>query len=84
MLERVLGEIVRRHETLRTRFVTVDGEPSQVIDAGGFLGIRRSSSLQLFRRASERPRSNAWQVEHAQKPFDLAEGPLFRAELYCV
>src|SRR4051794_36986427 len=31
VLERSLNEIVRRHETLRTTFATVDGEPVQVI-----------------------------------------------------
>ncbi|MCP4662407.1 MAG: AMP-binding protein, partial [bacterium] len=31
-LSRALSEIVRRHEVLRTRFATVDGEPYQVIE----------------------------------------------------
>src|SRR5437660_5149396 len=31
-LHRSLKEITRRHESLRTRFTTVDGEPHQVID----------------------------------------------------
>ena len=30
-LERTFREIVRRHEVLRTNFVTVDGKPAQVI-----------------------------------------------------
>src|SRR2546423_12643332 len=32
VLERTLQEIARRHETLRTRFVAVGGEPHQVIE----------------------------------------------------
>ena len=32
ILERTLEEITRRHETLRTRFVAVGGEPQQVIE----------------------------------------------------
>ncbi|HYW07055.1 MAG TPA: AMP-binding protein, partial [Longimicrobium sp.] len=31
-LERAVGEIARRHETLRTRFEVVDGLPAQVVD----------------------------------------------------
>src|SRR5262249_56297414 len=31
-LERVVNEIFRRHETLRTRFEAEDGIPAQVID----------------------------------------------------
>src|SRR5215217_2345569 len=31
VLERTLNEIVSRHETLRTTFSTVDGQPVQVI-----------------------------------------------------
>src|SRR5688572_16317611 len=30
-LERSLNEIVRRHESLRTAFVDIDGEPAQII-----------------------------------------------------
>ena len=33
-LERVINEIVRRHEVLRTRFEVEAGEPVQVIDDG--------------------------------------------------
>src|SRR4051794_27219951 len=33
-LERVLKEVSRRHETLRTRFVAAGGEPQQVIEDG--------------------------------------------------
>ncbi|HEX5870375.1 MAG TPA: amino acid adenylation domain-containing protein, partial [Longimicrobium sp.] len=37
-LERALGEIVRRHEALRTVFAEVDGSPRQVIaPSGGFV-----------------------------------------------
>src|SRR3712207_7855745 len=37
-LERALGEIVRRHEALRTTFMEVDGSPVQVVSPfGGFV-----------------------------------------------
>src|SRR4051794_21171514 len=46
-LERALGEIVRRHEALRTVFAEVDGSPVQVIAPfGGFsLPVEELSAL---------------------------------------
>ncbi|HEU4557572.1 MAG TPA: amino acid adenylation domain-containing protein, partial [Longimicrobium sp.] len=79
-LERSVGEIVRRHEALRTTFVEVDGSPVQVIAAfGGFaLPLEDLSELsQADREASLRRRVG----EEALQPFDLAAGPLFRAVL---
>ena len=35
MLERALGELVRRHESLRTSFVNVEGRPLQVVSEPG-------------------------------------------------
>jgi len=32
-LQQSLNEVIRRHEALRTRFVTLDGQPMQVIEA---------------------------------------------------
>ena len=79
-LRRALGEIVRRHESLRTVFALRDGEPVQVInppapfhlpvdDVTGVLGDEL--------RAEVRRRIGA----ENQAPFDLAAGPLFRARL---
>ncbi|MCP4663218.1 MAG: AMP-binding protein, partial [bacterium] len=79
-LSRALNEIVRRHEVLRTRFATVDGEPFQVIapepelplalvDLGGLGETPRR--LEVRRLASAQ----------ARRPFDLARGPLLRATL---
>jgi acyl carrier protein len=76
-LERSLNEIIRRHETLRTIFATVDGQPAQIIapawtlslplvDLGGLDGEREAE----VRRLS---------TQEAQRAFDLARGPLVRA-----
>jgi amino acid adenylation domain-containing protein len=79
-LRRSLNEIVRRHEALRTCFSVVDGQPVQVIapvlelelavaDLGGIAeGERESEALRLA-------------GAEAQRPFDLATGPLLRASL---
>jgi amino acid adenylation domain-containing protein len=79
-LERSLGEIVRRHEALRTVFAEVDGSPVQVVAPfGGFtLPVEDLSGLgEADREAAVRRRAG----EEASRPFDLAEGPLFRAAL---
>ncbi|MFL5537410.1 MAG: amino acid adenylation domain-containing protein, partial [Longimicrobiaceae bacterium] len=79
-LERSLGEIVRRHEALRTTFGEVDGSPVQVIAPfGGFVvPVEDLSGLgEADREAALGRRAG----EEALQPFDLAAGPLFRAAL---
>ncbi|WP_420125381.1 amino acid adenylation domain-containing protein, partial [Longimicrobium sp.] len=79
-LERALGEIVRRHEALRTAFRDGDGGPVQVIApfAGFTLPVADLSALDAGARESEATRRAQ---EHAARPFNLAAGPLFRASL---
>jgi amino acid adenylation domain-containing protein len=79
-LERALGEIVRRHESLRTVFSEADGSPVQVIAPfGGFaLSIDDLSGLGEADRETEVRRRAR---EDAARPFDLTQGPLFRAAL---
>jgi amino acid adenylation domain-containing protein len=79
-LERALGEIVRRHEALRTTFAERDGAPVQVIApfAGFQLPVEDLSGVDgAAREAALRGRAR----EHGLAPFDLAAGPLFRARL---
>ncbi|HEX5724950.1 MAG TPA: condensation domain-containing protein, partial [Longimicrobiaceae bacterium] len=79
-LERALGEVVRRHEALRTVFTEVDGSPVQVIAPfGGFaLPVEDLSGLsEVDREAAVRRRAG----EEARRGFDLSAGPLFRAAL---
>jgi amino acid adenylation domain-containing protein len=79
-LEHALGEVVRRHEALRTRFPAVDGAPVQVISpfAGFTLPVEELAGLgERAREAVVRRRA----AEDAAHPFDLAAGPPFRAAL---
>jgi amino acid adenylation domain-containing protein len=80
VLERALGEIVRRHDALRTVFREVDGAPVQVIApfAGFTLPVEDLSGLGNAEREAEVRRRA---TENAARPFDLAAGPLFRAGL---
>jgi amino acid adenylation domain-containing protein len=79
-LERALGEIVRRHEVLRTTFADHDGTPVQVVAPfGGFaLPVEDlSGSSEADREAEVRRRAGA----EVARVFDLSRGPLFRAAL---
>jgi amino acid adenylation domain-containing protein len=79
-LEQALGEIVRRHEALRTSFPARGGEPRQQI-AGAH---RVEAPVTDLRGLSE---ERAWAEarrlarEEAGRPFDLGSGPLLRARL---
>jgi amino acid adenylation domain-containing protein/FkbM family methyltransferase len=76
-----LGEVVRRHEVLRTTFgVDADGEPVQVI------GEARPVPLPVVDlSAVEAPAREALAGrlarEEAARPFDLARGPVLRCAL---
>ncbi|HYR06200.1 MAG TPA: amino acid adenylation domain-containing protein, partial [Longimicrobium sp.] len=73
-LERALGEIVRRHEALRTVFAAVDGSPVQVITPfdGFVVPVEDLSGLgEADREAAVRRRAG----EEAARPFDLSAGP---------
>ncbi|MBV9774929.1 MAG: amino acid adenylation domain-containing protein, partial [Gemmatimonadetes bacterium] len=79
-MERALGELVRRHESLRTVFAEVEGEPVQVVrPAGGVpLPLADLRALPDDQRTGEVHRRV---MEEVARPFDLARGPLFRALL---
>ncbi|GAK51449.1 amino acid adenylation domain protein [Candidatus Moduliflexus flocculans] len=74
---RALQGLIDRHVSLRTTYITIDGEPVQqiqeqqevcfdVIDATDWESEERNRCLQ----------------EKASQPFDLAHGPLLRASLF--
>jgi amino acid adenylation domain-containing protein len=80
-LERALTEGVRRHESLRTVFPLVDGQPAQVVlpelrvpvpvvDVPEVPGEDREATVERMVR------------EEGARPFDLEHGPLIRAVLF--
>ncbi|HKV08300.1 MAG TPA: amino acid adenylation domain-containing protein, partial [Thermoanaerobaculia bacterium] len=75
VLARAFGEIVRRHEALRTRFEERDGTPVQVIDPPGPWPLPVIDLTGIPEEASRLA------VEEADRPFDLERGPLFRTTL---
>lgn len=79
-LEQSLAEILGRHETLRTTFTAVDGQPLQLFtsDSNWKLVTVDLRELDETKRQQESQRLIA---ESAQQPFDLATGPLLRTVL---
>ncbi|HEX4499520.1 MAG TPA: amino acid adenylation domain-containing protein [Thermoanaerobaculia bacterium] len=79
-LARSLGEVVRRHEVLRTGFETVGGRAHQVIHPEARPGLPVVDLYELepgLREAAVRRLGRA----AADAPFDLARPPLLRALL---
>ncbi|MBM4297515.1 MAG: AMP-binding protein, partial [Deltaproteobacteria bacterium] len=75
-LERSLRQVVERHETLRTKFQSVDGEPAQIVVPSlecklSLIDLSKSSDAEVLR----------WFDDEAERPFDLSSGPLFRFSL---
>src|SRR4051794_665924 len=80
VVQRCLAELVQRHESLRTTFVTRDGAPSIRIapSIDIHLPLFDLRALQVGERRAEFARIRAEQTE---RPFDLERGPLVRVAL---
>ncbi len=74
------GDLVLRHEVLRMVFREVDGEPIQVVLAQGSFAAARVDLHALPSALAERSARNLASRD-AERPFDLAEGPLVRVLL---
>ena len=79
-LEQALDEIVRRHESLRTSFITVDGQPMQAIARHQSVALPLVDLRALGRQEAE-DEVKRWAAQEGERPFDLAAGPLLRAHL---
>ncbi|HEX8273629.1 MAG TPA: amino acid adenylation domain-containing protein [Longimicrobiaceae bacterium] len=79
-LRRALGEVVRRHEALRTRFPERDGTPVQVVDPPAPLPLPAVDLAGLAEDARARELRRLADAD-AAAPFDLAAGPPLRAAL---
>src|SRR5689334_9607662 len=79
-LERSVSELVRRHETLRTTFVTVDGEPVQVIAPAQQVRISTLDLSEL--NDTERQQAIERHVaEEAHQPFALNQDAPWRVRV---
>jgi len=80
ILERSLNQVLQRHEALRASFVTEAGEPKQIVASDVQITIPMTDLRHL---PWEQREAEAMRIatEDAQRPFNLAQGPLLRASL---
>ena len=76
-LEGALAELLRRHDTLRTRFPSVDGRAVQRVADHIPLPIERADLSSLDEAEREARVSERVEAE-IQRPFDLENGPVVR------
>ncbi|RAM53131.1 MAG: non-ribosomal peptide synthetase [Hapalosiphonaceae cyanobacterium JJU2] len=79
-LEQSFREIIHRHEALRTNFVTVDGQPTQIIQTltNWTLTV---VDLQHLPLTQQQTAAKQLVQQQATEPFDLANDALIRATL---
>ncbi|WP_287658358.1 MULTISPECIES: amino acid adenylation domain-containing protein, partial [unclassified Microcystis] len=74
-LEQSLKEIINRHEALRTNFITVNGQATQIIHPA----INWRLSVVDCQNLTD---TQSLEIAEAEKPFNLAQDCLFRATLF--
>jgi amino acid adenylation domain-containing protein len=79
-LQRSLNDIVQRHEALRTAFPAHAGKPHQRIASSQRL-VLQAHDLGTTRAPEREAALKAWLKAFAERPFDLAQGPLLRSAL---
>ena len=79
-LEKALNEIIKRHESWRTRFITVDGQPAQVIDPPHTFNLT-PVDLRQFPPEQREAEALRLATKQAKQPFDLTSDRLLRATL---
>ena len=78
LIQRVFKKLVARHESLRTRFMLIDGYPVQVIDEKGEFLFRVEDITDSIEKKKRREEIFE---EITSQPFDLTTGPLLKVIL---
>jgi amino acid adenylation domain-containing protein len=80
-LKQTLQEIIRRHEILRTNFVTVDGQPVQKILPPPTSNTAILSIVDLRAHLKQEREIERLAIQEAEFPFDLSNDALIRFRL---
>jgi amino acid adenylation domain-containing protein len=80
-LERGFNEVIRRHESLRTIFRAQDGIPQQIVLPALTINILILDMRRIVSDSEQDSEVRRLITEEAQRPFDLATGPLLRVTL---
>ncbi|HET8841978.1 MAG TPA: condensation domain-containing protein, partial [Ktedonobacteraceae bacterium] len=79
-LEQALARVARRHETLRTTFITQDGQPLQCISEESTIQLV-TLDLSGLPQPEREAMARLLAQQEVEQPFDLAHGPLLRCWL---
>ena len=82
-LEASLNQIVKRHEVLRTSFITVEGKPQQIIEPYAAIDIPLIN-LRQYSEAEAKTQARKIIYTFKKETFDLTSAPLIKAKLLCL
>jgi acyl carrier protein/serine acetyltransferase len=83
VLKRTIEEILHRHEVMRCAFSEVDSMPVQIVTPQGSVALP-SVDLSSIPEPHRMAEATRLAIEEARKPFDLAQGPLWRFALIVI
>ena len=75
-----INKLVARHESLRTNFISVEGEPKQKIHQAEAFGFK-IEEINLIEEKDQSSVVNALIAQESEIEFDLSKDPLLRAKL---
>jgi amino acid adenylation domain-containing protein len=79
-LERTLAALVARHESLRTRFLAVDGTPRCAVEKHAAVTLEQLD-LSALPLAEREPAAVRAMQDMTKRPFDISQAPLLHAML---
>ncbi|OBQ12656.1 non-ribosomal peptide synthetase [Anabaena sp. AL09] len=80
-LRQSLTYLLERHTSLRTYFPALEGEPQVVVKNVEDIEVLEIANLQRLNPQTQAETVQRLADNHAQEPFDLNTGPLFKAKL---